>query len=117
PTNATISEATLDLSAYRRSGDPFSYLGCLGVYEQTFGAPDAKDFFLGTPTDAIVKSCSDADLSSPLKSKNLASALKNKLGQSRFQIRLQFDKDTDNNKQADYTEVAPAKIIVTYTVP
>ncbi len=117
PANATITEATLDFSTYGRNGDPFSYLGCLGVYEQFFGAPDAKDFFLGTPTDAIAKWCTDGELSSPLKSKNLASALQNKLGKNRFQIRLQFDTNTNNNKQGDSISVRSAKIIVTYNVP
>lgn len=117
PANVTINEVTLDFSNYDRDGDPFSYLGCMGVYDQEFGAPDATDFFLGTPTDAIAKWCSDPELSSPLKSKNLASVLQNKLGKSRFQIRLQFDKNTDNNNQADDIVVRSPKIIVAYTAP
>lgn len=117
PANATIADATLYFSDYSRSGDPFSYLGCMGVYEQDFGVPDAKDFFLGTPTDVIAKWCSDIELSSPLKSKNMASAFQKKLGKNRFQMRLQFDKNTDNNNQGDYIEVRSPKIIVAYTVP
>ncbi len=117
PSNATITDATLDFSQYSRTGDPFSYLGCLGVYEQSFSAPDATDFFFGTPTDAIIKGCTDGELSSQVKSKNMASALQNKVGKNMFQVRLQFDTNIDNNKQSDYIGLSSAKIIVTYTIP
>lgn len=116
PANATLTSATLDISAYSRKGDPFSYLGCLGAYEYDFGAADPSDFFYGTPQNAIAKWCTYGDLSSSLPSNDLMSAIQRKLGKDRFQIRLQFDKATDNNDQDDYLDFNPRNLIVAYTV-
>jgi hypothetical protein len=113
PVNATITKATLDFSTYDRTGDPFSYYGCLGAYVQDYGAPDSNDFFIGTPTGAIAKWCSDGELSSPSPSNDLMSALQPKLGKSRFQIRVQFDKviiGMGNN----YIYLRAPQLIVTY---
>jgi len=116
PANATITKATMDLGNFRRKEDPFSGLGCLGVYEQDFGVPDTNDFFLDEPTetDAIVKWCSDVELSEPSESKELMSALKSKLGNKRFQVRLQFDKISDDDGKSDNIYFSP-RIFVTYT--
>ncbi len=115
PKNATITDAKLDFSKYIRDGDPFSYLGCLNVYQQDFDSLDSKDFFIGTPTNSLAKWCSEVDLKdSQLESTELAKALQSKVGQKRFQARLQFDKSNDNNKQNDDVLVSYSKIIVTY---
>ena len=117
PTNATIVEAKPDFSEYNRNADPFSTLGCLNVYQQDFGSVDPKDFFLGTPTNSLAKWCSEVDLkTSQLKSDELAKALQSKVGQKRFQVRLQFDKSTDNNKQTDNILETYSKITVTYVM-
>lgn len=116
PANATINNATLDFSAYSRSGDPFSGLGCLGAYEQNFGAVDTSDFFIGTPTSAIARWCSDGELSEPSPSNELISVLQSNLGKSRFQIRVQFDKATNNDGKHDNIYFTP-KLMVTYTTP
>ena len=114
--NATITSAKLDFSTYDRTGDPFSYYGCLGAYEQDYGAPDQNDFFKGAPTGAIVKWCSEEDLSSPSPSNDLMLALKPKLGKSRFQIRVQFDK-VITGMENNYINLRAPKLIVTYTLP
>jgi hypothetical protein len=114
--NATITNAALDFSDYSRWGDPFSYYGCLGAYVQDYGAPDLNDFFTGTPTGAIAKWCSDGDLSSPSPSNDLMSALQRKLGKSRFQIRVQFDKVIEGMGDNNINLNTP-KLIVTYTLP
>lgn len=117
PANAIIVETKLDVSAYHISGDPFSTLGCLNVYQQDFGSVDPKDFFLGTPTNSLAKWCSEVDLkTSQLKSDELAKVLQSKVGQKRFEVRLQFDKSTDNNKQTDNILATYTKIIVTYVM-
>ncbi len=116
PVNATITKATLDFSTYDRTGDPFSYYGCLGAYVQDYGAPDPNDFFIGTPTGAIAKWCSDGELSSPSPSNDLMSALQRKLGKSRFQIRLQFDEVTTGMGD-NYIDLNTPKLSVTYTLP
>lgn len=117
PANATIVETKLDFSAYHRTADPFSTLGCLNVYQQDFGSLDPKDFFLGTPTNSLAKWCSEVDLkTSQLKSDELAKVLQSKVGQKRFQVRLQFDKSTDNNKQTDDILATDLKITVTYVM-
>ena len=117
PTNATIVETKLDYSIYYLAADPFSTLGCLNIYQQDFGSLDPKDFFHGTPTNSLAKFCSEVDLkTSQLKSDELAKALQSKVGQKRFQVRLQFDKNTDNNKRFDTVTVRDSKIIVTYVI-
>jgi len=117
PTNATIVEAKPDFSEHNRNGDPFSTLGCLNVYQQDFGSVDPKDFFLGTPTNSLAKWCSEVDLkTSQLKSDELAKALQSKVGQKRFQVRLQFEKSTDNNEQTDNILETYSKITVTYVM-
>lgn len=115
PANATITKATMDLGDYRIREDPFSGLGCLGVYEQDFGVPDTNDFFLDEPTDAIVKWCSVVELSKPSESKELMSALKSKLGNKRFQVRMQFDKISDDDGKSDGFDYFSPRIFVTYT--
>lgn len=115
PANATLIGATLDFGKYGRNGDPFSGLGCLGVYKQDYGAPDASDFFIGTPTGPITKWCSDAELSEPLPIDKFISALQSKLGAKRFQIRMQFDKITDNNDMDDQIASYSPELIISYT--
>jgi hypothetical protein len=115
PANATITNAALDFSDYSRSGDPFSYYGCIGAYEQDYGAPDSGDFFKGTPTGAIAKWCLEDELSEPLPSNDLISALQHKLGKRRFQIRVQFD--DVSYFQENFLNLRTHKLIVTYTLP
>lgn len=115
PANATLIGATLDFGNYGRNGDPFSDLGCLGVYKQDYGAPDASDFFIGTPTNAITKWCSDAELSESLPIDKFISALQSKLGTKRFQIRIQFDKITDNDDMDDQIASYLPELIISYT--
>ena len=115
PAGSTIVETKLDFSNYERTNDPFSTLGCLNIYQQDFGSVDPKDFFLGEQTGPLTKWCSEIDLkSSPLKSDKFAKALQSKVGQNRFQVRLQFDKNIDNNKQSDFIDVTYSKLLVTY---
>ena len=115
PANATITNAVLDFSDHSRTGDPFSYYGCIGAYEQDYGAPDDGDYFKGTPTGAITKWCLEDELSEPLPSNDLISALQHKLGKRRFQVRVQFD---DVSYQRENTlELNIPKLIVTYTLP
>jgi hypothetical protein len=115
PANATITNAALDFSDYSRNGDPFSYYGCIGTYEQNYGAPDDGDYFKGTPIGAIAKWCSEDELSEPLPSNDLISALQHKLGKRRFQVRVQFD--DVNNQRPNNVDLRTPKLIVTYTLP
>ncbi|MFQ5812688.1 MAG: PKD domain-containing protein [Anaerolineae bacterium] len=115
--DSTILGVKVDFSHYDTLGDPFGSLGdgCLRAYSHDYGALDTKDYFGGTPLGAIIRWCSTSELSTPHDDPDVASALQAKLGNPRFQMRLQFKSpETDGDKVADMVRFGAVRLTVTY---
>jgi hypothetical protein len=90
PTNATITEAKIDFTAFTGYGDPFDHLGCLDVYESNYGVMDAADFFAGVPSGPYFEWCNSTALSNVVADGDFRSLNQSRLGNSRIQARMQF---------------------------
>jgi hypothetical protein len=118
PAGAVIDSATLDLSNYTiMEGDPFTDLGKFRVVAVHYGSLQAGDYDLAgyeTIFNQNGPPGSSVDATSAV-----ATALAN--GWNRFQVRLQFQTDTDNDSQADYLKfemgVTGTTLTITYTAP
>ncbi|MEW5828315.1 MAG: NBR1-Ig-like domain-containing protein [Chloroflexota bacterium] len=118
PAGATITKVQVKFDDYDTLGTPFSLGdGCLRAYSQSFGTLDAADYFSGAPSGALVRWCSTAELSSASEEPDVASAIQNALGDSRFQLRLQFNGSTNSDGIADMVRFGAVKLIVTYSTP
>jgi len=113
PKGATITSATLDLTAAAIYGDPFSKLGMLFVYDCQYQTLSAKDFVVGPVLGAIYTI--PVPQSVPVTSYVLANAIQNRIdaGSSRFQLRFQFEKPYFYNNQADYIELGEGRTKLT----
>lgn len=118
PAGATITQVTVNFSDFDELGDAFANLGCLRAYIQNYNNLDASDYYGGSPTGAISRWCSAADLQTAAADSDYVTAIQNKLGDTRFQIRLQFnDTETNNDANADMVRFGSLKLIVTYELP
>lgn len=118
PAGSTITEVKVDFSDFDMLDDPFGDLGCLRAYVQDYGSMDAGDFFDGSPLGAIGRWCSSGELQTIAVDDDFKSALQNAVGDSRFQIRLQFnDKTSDNDNNGDMVRFGTIKLHVTYELP
>ncbi len=103
PSDATISNVTVDLSDHDSTyGDPFGSLGCLRAYVDNFGTLGGSDYYGGTAQGAIGRWCSQNEVNNPGSglTTDFKAAVQDRVGDSRFQIRLQFNQnatDSDNN--------------------
>jgi hypothetical protein len=116
PRGATITSATLDLTAAAVYGAPFSKLGTILVYDCQYQTLSASDFFIGPGSGAIYTI--PVAPSQPVTSHVLASAIQKRVdvGSPRFQLRFQFEKPNFNNNQADYVGLGEGrtKLIIEY---
>jgi len=102
PADASITSVEVDFSSYSIGGTPFADLGCLRVYQQEYGELEETDFFTGTPTDPVLRYCSEAAIMAH-DSPSMRDALQDSIGNNRFQLRFQFNEtETDNNGDQDY---------------
>ncbi|MBN1856537.1 MAG: hypothetical protein JW846_06275 [Dehalococcoidia bacterium] len=90
PDDAVITRVIFDLSGYNLPYDaPFPGLGCLRAYEEKYSA--IRDhYFVGEPTNPICEWCNSDDLNTPRNCVGMRAALQEKVGENKFQIRLQF---------------------------
>lgn len=114
PAGATISQVKVDFSDYDTLGDPFAGLGCLRAYLDTYGVLDASDYTEGMMLLAVDSWCSTADLDSIDASDLMKTSLQGKLGESRYQLRLQFGTSSDLDGIADMVRLGDLKLIVSY---
>ncbi|RJQ44344.1 MAG: hypothetical protein C4545_01830 [Anaerolineaceae bacterium] len=115
PSGATITEVKVDFSDFDMLDDPFGDLGCLRAYVQNYGTLDASDYISGSVTGAIGRWCSAAELQTAAVDDDFKSALQSKLGDARFQLRLQFnDKTSDSDGTGDMIRFGTLKLKVTY---
>ncbi len=93
-----VAQAMLDLSENGTLGDPFNDLGSLLIYNYQYGerAPLASDYDAvpGAQVGTFISPTIQADVTDLLRS--LVDS-----GESRFQIRLQFQNETDNGNDQD----------------
>ncbi len=121
PGDAMITNVVVDLSNRQSTyGTPFADLGCLRAYVQDYGELDGGDYFTGVATGAIGRWCSQAEIDTPGggDTGGFQDALQDKIGEDRFQIRLQFNEmTTDGDNQNDlvrwYGDKLP-QLVVTY---
>jgi hypothetical protein len=116
PKDATITSATLDLTAAAIYGDPFSKLGMLLVYDCQYQTLKASDFVVGPILGPIYTIA--VTPSQPITSHVLATAIQKRVdaGSPRFQLRFQFEKPQFYNNQADYIALGEGrtKLIIEY---
>lgn len=95
----------MDLSDHQSTyGEPFDDLGCLRAYAHNYGTLDGGDYFTGSPLGALGRWCSQDQVDTPGGglTTGFKDALQDRVGQDRFQIRLQFnDRATDNDGNND----------------
>lgn len=119
PSGSTIQSATIKLKGGGQvRGDPFA-LGCLRAYAQNFGAVDATDYVPGGALGAIARWCNAAELEANYSDAGFASGVQPAVGNSRLQIRLQFNETlTDNDGTIDdFLVLDPVTVTVTYLAP
>lgn len=126
PSNATITEVKFDMRNSTMAGNPFA-LGVLNLYPQDFGTLDGTDYVSTLPGGGNLADWGSAAVLNNVEvSPEIKNALQSKLGGSRFQLRLQFQVQTNSNGADDklmYGSLPltnplnnPA-LIVTYLVP
>ena len=119
PAGSTIQSASIKLKGGAQvRGDPF-VLGCLRAYGQNFGAVDPSDYVPGGALGAIARWCNAAELEANYTDAGFASGVQAAIGNSRFQIRLQFNETlTDNDATIDDVLILdPVTVTVTYLGP
>ena len=114
PTSATIKSASLALSVGEKLGWPFANLGSLRVYNDQYGTLDSGDFTSGFPTGQMYTYHSLPNI--PFTSSTLISKIQNRVnaGDSRFQVRLQFEDKTNYDGRIDAMRLAQPRLVITY---
>ncbi|MEA3253781.1 MAG: hypothetical protein U9Q17_02400 [Chloroflexota bacterium] len=118
PDDAVIVGVVVDFTDYASAlGTPFADLGCLRVYPDDYGTLGSSDYFTETAYGAILKYCSLGDIVVE-DDPDVKDALQDKVGDSRFQLRLQFKShETDGNNDNDIARWMSGylpKLIVSY---
>ena len=100
--DAMIAGVVVDFSDYNSPhGKPFLDLGCLRAYVDDYGTLDGGDYVDGRTTDSIGYYC-DFDDFDPHDDDDFKDALQDRVGEDRFQLRLQFrDDETDGDGNND----------------
>ncbi|HIE17969.1 MAG TPA: hypothetical protein EYP71_07225 [Dehalococcoidia bacterium] len=117
PKGATIRSAALDLTPAEVHGSPFTMLGRLYLYHCHYSQLGKRDFVIGIAPSAVLYTTS-AMLAQPISSSQLVNAIQSQVdaGSNRFQVRLQFEKQTSRYHVADYLELRSdeARLVVRY---
>jgi len=135
PTGATIKSASLDISRGTEEGHPFGAtetapLGPLGIYSHQYGTSvsaydehcgwtnplSKEDFTVGFPSWAIKTYSASSPPAGLFTNAELINALQARVnaGDSRFQLRLQFEKQTNYNGKMDALVLADPELVVVY---
>lgn len=117
PPGSNIYWAELDFNGSKDSGWDrpaslgFGDLGCLRVYALDYGTLDRGDYEAPVGNE-LASYCSASELGAK-KTEALKDAVQSKVGATRFQIRIQFDKETDNDSVTEELELA-SRLTVNY---
>ena len=103
PEDATITRVTVDLSDYEvPHGAPIPDLGCLTAYVHNYSTLYGQYRNSDDLPSHIGEWCDVDDLDEPWESSQLQDAVESRLGESRFQFRLQFaEGETDGDHGND----------------
>jgi len=121
PPEASIESVSLDITNSNISGDPFTTMGLLSIYNHQYGVLQSKNFVVGPGLNPLAQLYSMPY--QPTESPALLNAVKTQIleKQTRFQIRLQFSKlpsyaPSYGRGPLNYLEVpkGKAKLIVQY---
>jgi len=118
PDDAMIAGVEVDFSDYNSPhGKPFLDLGCLRAYVDDYGTLDGGDYVDGRTIASIGYYC-DFDDFDPHDDDDFKDALQDRVGEDRFQLRLQFrDDETDGDGNNDLLRWAAGylpKLVVHY---
>jgi len=115
PSNATIVQLKVDFSDYATLGNPFNQLGCLELFEDSYRPLSAGDYHEGATSGALVKWCTSAQLTAITVEEKVKTALQNRLGNTYFQLRLQFtDKESNGDNGIDSLGFNEMKLMIKY---
>jgi len=140
PAGASIKSASLDIGVGTKEGYPFALapagvdcsagLGLLGVYACQYGTSvsaydkqwgpssylSPEDFTVGFPSGGIKTYSASSPPAGPFSNAALTSALQARVneGDSRFQLRLQFQEQTNYNVKIDALVLANPELVITY---
>ena len=116
PKGATVTYTSLDLSTGDIFGSPFTRLGRLHIYSHEYSKLRSSDFAIAILPGAI--HAVSTPPTKPIVSHLLTEAIQKQIDAdgARFQIRLQFNKYSFNNREADYMsfEEANPKLVIEY---
>ena len=116
PRYSPIESASLDIAG-TTLGEPFAGLGELRVYNDQYGVLGSEDF-TANPPEPVMKAFSlhYPPPGSFFSSARLVIELQKRVdaGDSRFQVRLQFEKQTDLDSQWDVWQLDDPKLAITY---
>jgi hypothetical protein len=92
PQGALITSASIDITDHIMYGHPFSMLGAMGIFAHQYGVLDANDYIVGFVMDTLAYTYQQP--TGPYTSERLVSAIQQLVNtrNSRFQIRVQFEK-------------------------
>jgi len=92
PPEATIESVSLDITNSNISGDPFTTMGLLMIYNHQYGVLQSRNFILGPGMNPLAQLYSPPN--QPIEGSALLNAVKTQMSekQTRFQLRLQFAK-------------------------
>ena len=116
PAFSVVKSASLNIAG-TKLGEPFADLGELGIYNDQYGVLGSEDFTVN-PTEPVMKAFSlyCPPTGSSFSSPTLVTELQKRVnaGDSRFQVRLQFEKQTDLGSDWDVWELTNPELVITY---
>lgn len=102
PADAMIGSVILDLSDHDSFyGKPFSALGCLRLHIDDYGTLDGSDYSPLILLKRSIASWCSIDEIVPAANSNLKNAVQDRIGQTRLQLRIQFNTSTNGDSKND----------------
>jgi hypothetical protein len=116
PPGAIVTQAAMDLSDHIVNGYPFRDLGCLQAYVDRFGEVDSIDYKVQPTGDFFFQWCDQESLAERQFAEALMGLLPPDDDPTTFQIRLQFERTSDEDGRVDAIEVYNALILIDYWI-
>lgn len=118
PVGASVTNVEVDFGDYDTLGNPFGSLGALRAFAQQYGTLSSSDYVSGAVSTAIGQWNNESQITNGGTTTYLPNAVNNRVGSSRFQMRLQFNgTETDHDSVSDMVRFDLPQLIVTYDLP